>query len=250
MSASVCLCVCVNINKWPKRGPSSFPPQKWAENHANATHLNLPELNEGGTVLLQCVADELGGLGVTLGADNVRNLLLLGPLDKEARALCLLLCNLLQLDSVGEFLAKSQMGDGDVVEDNVKVFCAGVEGLAALEGNNLTLRNQLGRIVLGLQSSANHAEGEQAQELKSAHALCLCVCVSPCLSVYVFVDPTPPSLPPPEFLLLSLLHTYHNGLEDFVTDGGQDTLSIICTVVLQACAKSQRQKKERDVQTG
>jgi hypothetical protein len=90
-------------------------------------------------------------LRVTLGADDVGQLLLLSLLDKEASTLSLLLGDLLVLDGAGKLGAKGQVRDGNVVQDDVELLGTRVERLAAVCRHHLSLGDQLAGVVLGLR---------------------------------------------------------------------------------------------------
>ena len=72
------------------------------QNLCNALRVvELPQIDVGPR-LLDGVTNELGGSGLTLGADNGGLLLLAGLVDDEGGALGVLLGNLLRLDGGGE----------------------------------------------------------------------------------------------------------------------------------------------------
>jgi hypothetical protein len=138
--------------------------------------LDSPDHDQAVTALGHGLGDGVCGLGFTLGADDVGLTLLLGLLDNEARALGLLLCNLLLLDGLCELLAEGHVGDGDVLEGNVELAGALEQVCADFVGDGLALGDELGGVELG-----------------------------------------------------------DDGLEDFVTDGGEDTLIVVEAEVLVAC---------------
>jgi len=70
--------------------------------------LEFPEVDVT-AALLDGVSDQLCGTGLTLGADNRGLLLLTGLVDYERCSLCVLLCDLLCLDSGGELGGKGKM---------------------------------------------------------------------------------------------------------------------------------------------
>lgn len=70
-------------------------------------------------------------LRVSLSTNDVRQLFLLSLLHQKAGTLSLLLCDLLVLNSLGELRSESEVSDGNVIEDNVEVLRASVQGLAA-----------------------------------------------------------------------------------------------------------------------
>lgn len=137
--------------------------------------LDSSDHDQAVTALGDCLGDCVGGLGFTLSTDDVGLSLLLCLLDHEARALSLLLGNLLLLDGLGELLAEGHVCDGNVLEGNVELVGALKKVGADLVGDGLTLGDELGGIKLG-----------------------------------------------------------NDGLEDFVTNGGENTLIVVETQVLKA----------------
>jgi hypothetical protein len=85
---------------------------------------NSPKLNKTFTGLGQGCGQKLSGLGVSLGHDDSGLLCLFSFFDKESGLFSFLLCNLFQFDGHGELAAEGQMRDGDVVEDQTKLFGA------------------------------------------------------------------------------------------------------------------------------
>ena len=67
-----------------------------------------PELDETLSGLAERLGEELSGLGVALGGDDGRLLVLLRHLDKEARLLRLLLRHLNKKKKVGEDFLRNQ----------------------------------------------------------------------------------------------------------------------------------------------
>ncbi|KAI3491159.1 hypothetical protein L1887_44557 [Cichorium endivia] len=113
-----------------------------------ASRLELSELEEA-LVLLDGLADEFGGLGLTLRLDDDRGLLLDGLVDEEGGTQRGLLCDLLRLDGVGEFGREGDVGDGDVIEDEVEALGACGEVVAHQSRHHLSLGDELGGVELG-----------------------------------------------------------------------------------------------------
>lgn len=82
--------------------------------------LNATDLDQAIASLIDSPRDGLRRLGLALGADDGGLALLLGLLDDEARALCVLLRNLLLLNGLGEFAPERHMRDGNVFEGDVE----------------------------------------------------------------------------------------------------------------------------------
>jgi hypothetical protein len=133
--------------------------------------IDATDLDQTGTGLSDGLADNVGTLGFTLGADNVGLTLLLGTLDDESCPLGILLGDLLLLDGAGELLSEGHVGDRDILQGDVEL--AGTLEKVGTDpvGDGLTLCDKLGGVKLG-----------------------------------------------------------DNGLKDFVTDGGENTLVVIGTV--------------------
>ncbi|CAF3518404.1 unnamed protein product [Fusarium graminearum] len=113
------------------------------------TGLDLSDLDETVASLLDGLADGLGGLGLTLGADNVGLTLLLGTLDDESCSLSILLGNLLLLNGLCEFTAKGHVGNGDILEGDVELGGTEGEVVADAVGDSLSLGDELCGIELG-----------------------------------------------------------------------------------------------------
>lgn len=136
-----------------------------------AASVDAADLNQTGTGLSDGLADNVGTLGFTLGADNVGLTLLLGTLDNESCPLSILLGDLLLLDGAGELLSEGHVGDGDILQGDVELAGALEKVGTDTVGDGFTLCDKLGGVELG-----------------------------------------------------------DDGLEDFVTDGGENTLIVIGTV--------------------
>lgn len=109
--------------------------------------LDTSKLDESG-VLLDGVTDELGSLGLTLGLDHNRLLLLQSTLDNVLGALSVLLGDLLGLNSGRVFLGEGKVSDTDIIEDDIEFGSAAVQHLANLGTDNVTLREELRSVVL------------------------------------------------------------------------------------------------------
>lgn len=83
--------------------------------------LDTSNHNKPITTLRDRLTDLLGSLSLTLGTNNASLSLLLCLLDDEARALGLLLRDLLVLDRLCELLAERQVRDRHVFERNVEL---------------------------------------------------------------------------------------------------------------------------------
>ncbi len=105
--------------------------------------------------LLECVGDELCGLGVTFGPDNGGLLLLFRTHHDKLGALGTLLRDLLVLNGLGKVRGEGQVGDGHVVEEEVELLATGEKTLLDLAGDLITLRDQLVRVVLRDNSLEN-----------------------------------------------------------------------------------------------
>ena len=77
--------------------------------------VDAPHFNEARAALLEGPANNLGGGGLALGADDARLFFLLRFRDDVGLALGLLLGDLLLLDGAAELLAEDQMRDRDVI---------------------------------------------------------------------------------------------------------------------------------------
>lgn len=133
--------------------------------------INATNLDQTGTSLSDSLADNVGTLGFTLGADNVGLTLLLSTLDNESCPLGILLGDLLLLDGAGELLSEGHVGDGDILQGDVELAGTLEEVGTDAVGDCLTLCDKLGSVELG-----------------------------------------------------------DDGLKDFVTDGGENTLIVIGTI--------------------
>lgn len=111
--------------------------------------IDLTNLDQATTSLGNGLADDLGTLSFTLGADNVRLTLLLGALDDESCPFSVLLGDLLLLDGAGELLTEGHVGDGDVLKGDVELRGALEEVVADAVGDGFTLGDELGGVELG-----------------------------------------------------------------------------------------------------
>lgn len=89
-----------------------------------ATGLDAADLDQAVAGAGDGLADDIGRLGLALSADDVGLALLLGFFDREARALSVLLRDLLLFDGPREFTAKGHVCDGDVLERDVELVGA------------------------------------------------------------------------------------------------------------------------------
>lgn len=105
--------------------------------------LDPSDHNQTITTLRDRLADGVGGLGFTLGADDVGLPLLLGLLDDEARALSLLLCDLLVLDCPCELLAEGHVCDRDILKRDIELGGAAKKVGPNAVGNSLSLSDKL-----------------------------------------------------------------------------------------------------------
>ena len=110
--------------------------------------LDLADLHEAVARLGDGLGDGVGALGLALGADDVGLAFLLGLLDDEARALGVLLRDLLLLDRLGELLAEGHVRDRDVLERDVELGRALHQVRPDPVRDGLTLGDQLGGIEL------------------------------------------------------------------------------------------------------
>lgn len=110
--------------------------------------LQLAEL-EVTRIRLDGLANQLGRLGFSLSLDNLLLTLLLGTLDQEDSSLGLLLGDLFGLDGSAVLRTEAELGDRDVIEDDVKVFGALDELAADHVGHQLTLSDELTGVEFG-----------------------------------------------------------------------------------------------------
>jgi hypothetical protein len=85
------------------------------------------------------ISDELGGLGLSLGSDHDRLLLLDGALHNVLGALSVLLRHLLGLHRGGVLLGEGEVRDSHVVQQDVEVRRSADQHLADLPTDELTL---------------------------------------------------------------------------------------------------------------
>lgn len=111
--------------------------------------LDTSDLDQAVARLRDRLADDVGGLGLSLGADDVGLPLLLGLFDDEARPLGVLLRDLLLLDGPRELAAEGHVRDGNVLEGDVELAGAFHEVGADAVGDGFTLRDELGGVELG-----------------------------------------------------------------------------------------------------
>lgn len=117
--------------------------------------LNTTNLNQSTTSLGNSLGNDIGGLGFTLGADDVSLALLLGALDDESCPLGVLLGDLLLLDGFGELLSEGHVGDGDVLQGDVELGGTLEKVCTDAVGDSFTLGDELGGVELGDDSLQN-----------------------------------------------------------------------------------------------
>mmetsp|Transcript_28017 Transcript_28017/g.47960 ORF Transcript_28017/g.47960 Transcript_28017/m.47960 type:complete len:234 (+) Transcript_28017:318-1019(+) len=109
--------------------------------------LNTTKLQES-RVVLDGISDKLGGLGLSLGSDDNRLLLLQGTLHNVLGTLTVLLGHLLGLHRRCVLLREGQVGDGHIVQLDLEVKRALQEQVAHLLADLVTLGQKLGSVVL------------------------------------------------------------------------------------------------------
>eukprot|EP00128_Syssomonas_multiformis_P016046 Colp12_sorted_trinity150504_noHs@1748 len=110
--------------------------------------IDLTELNETLASLLKGLGNHLGSLGITLSADDVGKLLLLGLLDNEAGTLSLLLGNLLLLDGLSELTTEGEVGNGHIIKSNVELVGTTDQSITTALGDEVSLCDELTSIKL------------------------------------------------------------------------------------------------------
>merc|ERR1719234_566990 len=83
--------------------------------------LNTSQFNQTLTSLGESACQQLSSFCVSLSLNNSCFLVELSPLDQKPGLLCLLLRNLLLLNSCCELPSKSKMGDADIIKDEAKL---------------------------------------------------------------------------------------------------------------------------------
>ena len=83
--------------------------------------IDTTNLNHARTSLANSLADDIRTLGFTLRPDDVGLTLLLGSLDNETGPFRILLGDLLLLDGFCELTAECHVGDGYILEGDVKL---------------------------------------------------------------------------------------------------------------------------------
>mmetsp|Transcript_82073 Transcript_82073/g.180383 ORF Transcript_82073/g.180383 Transcript_82073/m.180383 type:complete len:225 (+) Transcript_82073:90-764(+) len=111
------------------------------------SHRDLAELDET-RVLLDGSTDHLRRGHLSLGVDDGLLLLLLSGEHEVAGSLGLLLRNLLRFDGLLVFGGEAEMGDGNVVEQDVEVLRALREVVADRAADKFTLHDELRGVVL------------------------------------------------------------------------------------------------------
>lgn len=109
--------------------------------------LKLPQLQES-LIRLDSLANQLRTPSFTLSLDDNTLLLLNSLVDQEGSTLSNLLSDLLGLDGMCEFGGEGDVGDGDVVEDEVEPPRSAREVFTHETGDHLTLGDELGSVEL------------------------------------------------------------------------------------------------------
>jgi hypothetical protein len=104
------------------------------------TRLDSSDLDQPISRLGHRLTDDIGALCLALRSDNIRLSLLLGFLDDEARALSVLLRDLLLFDGAREFSAEGHVRDGDVFEGDVEFLGTAEEIGPNSVGDSFSLR--------------------------------------------------------------------------------------------------------------
>lgn len=110
--------------------------------------LKLPQLQES-LIRLDSLTNQFCTSSFTLSLDDNTLLLLNSLVDQEGSTLSNLLSDLLGLDGVGEFGGEGDVGNGDVVEDEVEPPRPAGEVFTDKTGDHLTLGDELGSVELG-----------------------------------------------------------------------------------------------------
>ncbi len=110
--------------------------------------LDLSHGDETGSALNHGVSDEFSCLSLTLCSEHGCLGLLFALEDDELGTLGALLGHLLGLNGAGEVSGELQVGDGDVIENDVEFQGAFAEHVANLLGDLLSLRDELLGVVL------------------------------------------------------------------------------------------------------
>mmetsp|Transcript_601 Transcript_601/g.2389 ORF Transcript_601/g.2389 Transcript_601/m.2389 type:complete len:222 (-) Transcript_601:395-1060(-) len=110
--------------------------------------LDSPELDQADACLPRGLRDQPRRLGLTLCLDNGGLPLLVALQNDVLCPLGLLLCDLLLLDRLGELDSELEVGDRDVLDDQVEVPGPLGQVLLDLCGHFITLRQELLRVVL------------------------------------------------------------------------------------------------------
>lgn len=105
-----------------------------------ATRLDSSDLDQPISRLGHRLTDNVRALRLAFRSNDIRLSLLLGLLDDEARALGVLLRDLLLFDGAREFSAEGHVGNGDVFEGDVKFLSAAKEVGSNSVGDGFSLR--------------------------------------------------------------------------------------------------------------
>merc|ERR1719234_2145870 len=105
--------------------------------------LNTCQFNQTLTSLGESAGQQLSSFGVTLSLNNSCLLVELSPFHQKPCLLCLLLRNLLLLNSCCELPSKSKVGDADIIKDEAKLCSARHKLLIRTGAHLLSHSNQL-----------------------------------------------------------------------------------------------------------
>lgn len=105
--------------------------------------------DQSGTELANGVGYKLSSFGLALGFDDGSLHLLLTFLDDVLSALCLLLSDLLRLNSGCEISCELKVSYGDIIKNDTELICTGSQHLPDLQRDLLSLRDQLLCVILG-----------------------------------------------------------------------------------------------------
>lgn len=109
---------------------------------------NFAHRNQSGTELANGVGDKLSCFGLALCFDDCSLHLLLTLLDNVLSAFCLLLSDLLRLNSRCEISGELKISDGDVIKNDSELVSTGSQHLSNLQRDLLSLGDQLLCVIL------------------------------------------------------------------------------------------------------
>ena len=102
---------------------------------------NFAHCNQSGTELANGVGYKLSSFGLALGFDDCSLHLFFALLDDVLCALCLLLSDLLRLNSRCEIPGKLKVSYGDIIKNYTELIGTGSQHLPNLQRDLLSLRN-------------------------------------------------------------------------------------------------------------